>query len=135
VDNYHEVLDARRPERARGTEIISELYVPRAALADFLRAVRANFRQHRVELVYGTIRLIERDDETFLPWARGAYACVIFNLHTEHTAAGIDRSARAFRRLIDSPSTSAGASTSPTTASLRARTWQPATHGSQNSWP
>lgn len=34
----------------------------------------------------GTIRLIERDDETFLAWARQPYACVIFNLHVVHTA-------------------------------------------------
>jgi FAD/FMN-containing dehydrogenase len=101
VDNYHQWLDARLPQGPRGTEIISELYVPKVALADFLRSVSADFREHRVELVYGTIRLIERDDDTFLPWARDAYACVIFNLHTEHSAAGIERSARAFRRLIE----------------------------------
>ena len=36
-------------------------------------------------MIYGTVRLIERDDETFLAWARDRYACVIFNLHVEHT--------------------------------------------------
>lgn len=52
-------------------------------------------------MIYGTIRLIERDDETFLAWAKQSYACVIFNLHVEHTRAGVDQSAAAFRRLID----------------------------------
>jgi FAD/FMN-containing dehydrogenase len=54
-----------------------------------------------VDLIYGTIRLIEADTESFLPWARQAYACVIFNLHTPHTPDGIEATHDAFRRLID----------------------------------
>jgi len=53
------------------------------------------------DLIYGTIRLIERDDESFLAWAREPYACIIFNLHTVHSRQGLERSSRAFRRLID----------------------------------
>ena len=52
-------------------------------------------------MIYGTVRIIERDDESFLPWARQLYACVIFNLHTVHNPEGLQRSAGAFRRLID----------------------------------
>ena len=52
-------------------------------------------------LVYGTIRLVERDDEAVLTWAREAWACVIFNLHTEHDPVGMERSVEAFRTLID----------------------------------
>ena len=33
--------------------------------------------------------------------AKDRYACVIFNLHTVHTPAGLRHSANAFRRLID----------------------------------
>ena len=51
--------------------------------------------------MYGTIRLVERDDESVLAWARESWACVIFNLHVEHTAGGITRSGEHFRRLID----------------------------------
>ena len=47
------------------------------------------------------MRFTEADPDTYLPWARQAYACVVFNLHTPHTPAGIERSATAFRRLID----------------------------------
>jgi hypothetical protein len=54
-----------------------------------------------VDAIYGTIRLIERDEESYLPWARESWACVIFNLHTVHTDEGIAHSADAFRRLID----------------------------------
>ncbi|UUZ53494.1 hypothetical protein LP419_32650 [Massilia sp. H-1] len=80
--------------------MIGEIYVPRA-LVDFMGAAAADFRLHGVDLIYGTIRLIERDDESFLPWARQDYACVIFNLHTRHTEAGIEATMQAFRRLID----------------------------------
>jgi FAD/FMN-containing dehydrogenase len=54
-----------------------------------------------VNLIYGTIRLIERDDETFLAWATDRWACIIFNLCTVHTDEGLARSADDFRRLID----------------------------------
>ena len=64
--------------------MISELYVPRDALADFMEDVGSDFVTNQANLIYGTVRLIERDDETFLPWAREAWACVIFNLHTAH---------------------------------------------------
>jgi hypothetical protein len=63
--------------------------------------VREDFRRHAVDLIYGTVRLIRRDEDTFLPWAREDWACVVLNLHTVHTPAGLDASARAFRRLID----------------------------------
>jgi hypothetical protein len=54
-----------------------------------------------VDLIYGTIRLIERDRESFLPWAKQDYACIIFNLHTPHSPEGPEATAQAFRRLID----------------------------------
>jgi FAD/FMN-containing dehydrogenase len=99
LDGYHHAIDAALGHC--GSEMIGELYVPRGRLVDFMRAAAADFRAHAVDLIYGTIRLIERDDESFLPWARQAYACVIFNLHTPHTAGGIEATAQAFRRLID----------------------------------
>jgi FAD/FMN-containing dehydrogenase len=54
-----------------------------------------------VPVIYGTVRMIERDTESFLAWAREDFACVIFNLHTEHSSAGIAAAADAFRALID----------------------------------
>jgi hypothetical protein len=70
-------------------------------LQAFFDEVRVDFRKNKVELIYGTVRLIERDDESFLPWAKEPYACTIFNLHTVHSPEGLQRSADAFRRLID----------------------------------
>jgi FAD/FMN-containing dehydrogenase len=81
--------------------VISELYVPRELLADFMSAAAEDLRRNGGDVIYGTIRLIERDTETYLAWARERFACVIFNLHTVHSEEGIARSAEAFRRLID----------------------------------
>jgi FAD/FMN-containing dehydrogenase len=100
LDDYHRALDARAAG-ARGTEMITEIYVPRPALEAFFADVRETFRNSAVPIVYGTVRLIEQDSETVLPWARQPWACTIFNLHVEHTPAGIERAADAFRTLID----------------------------------
>jgi FAD/FMN-containing dehydrogenase len=100
LDGYHRPLDTALGS-GPATEMITEIYVPRAALGDFFEDVRRTFRTNRVPIVYGTVRLIERDAETFLPWAREPWACTIFNLHVEHTPAGIERAADAFRALID----------------------------------
>ena len=99
LDDYHADID--RTLGHRGSEVITELYVPRARLADFMAAAADDCRRERVDVIYGTVRLIRRDDETFLPWAREDYACVIFNLHVRHDPAGLAHAAAAFRRLID----------------------------------
>lgn len=99
LDGYHKQIDGLLGHQ--GSEMIGELYVPRAELPAFMRDAAQDFRQHAVDLIYGTVRLIEADTESFLPWARQDYACVIFNLHTEHTGSGIAATAAAFQRLID----------------------------------
>ncbi len=85
----------------RSSLIITELYVPRGLLADFLRAAAELLREGRAPVIYGTVRLIERDDESFLPWAKEAYACVIFNLQVLHTETALATAAEIFRALID----------------------------------
>ena len=101
IDDYHSWLDHETQAEHEATEIISELYVPRPALPEFLAEAAQDFRTNGVDCIYGTIRLIERDDESFLTWAKRPYACTIFNLHTRHTSDGLEHSAAAFRRLID----------------------------------
>lgn len=101
IDNYHEELDKRLGATHKGTEMITELYVPRPALPSFLSAVRADFRQHKTQLIYGTIRLIERDSESFLAWAREPWVCTVMNLHVDHYPEGIRKAENEFRRLID----------------------------------
>ncbi|MBA2595685.1 MAG: FAD-binding oxidoreductase [Chloroflexia bacterium] len=100
-DGYHRALDARLGASSPGSEMISELYVPRRDLARFMAEVADDFRVHETPIIYGTVRLIERDDETVLTWARQPWACVVFNLHVDHTPDGIARAAAAFRRPID----------------------------------
>jgi len=100
-DNYHREIDDKLHSPYPATEMITEINVPRPALKGFLDEVREDFRKHGTELIYGTVRLIESDEESFLPWAKQPYACTIFNLHTIHSPEGFKRSEHAFRRLID----------------------------------
>ena len=58
-------------------------------------------KQTGANVVYGTVRLIEAEDETFLRWAKRDFACIIFNLLVEHSPAGIDRGQAQFQSLID----------------------------------
>lgn len=101
LDNYHEALDERLPPESRGSEMIGELYVPRSALVRFMKDMREDMRASQADLIYGTIRFIEKDDETFLRWANERYACVVFNLHTGHAPDATERTAAQFRRLIN----------------------------------
>ncbi len=100
-DAYHVDLDRELGAPVKGSEMITELYVPRTALPEFMAAVRADARQHDLNIVYGTVRLIEQDSESVLAWARDRWACVVFNLHVDHTPEGIGKAAADFRRLID----------------------------------
>jgi len=101
LDDYHRPLDARLGAATPGTEMITELYVPRARLTELMSAVREDFLRHAVDFIYGTIRLTRRDEDAFLAWARDDWACVIFNLHVDHHPPGLARARQAFQRLID----------------------------------
>jgi FAD/FMN-containing dehydrogenase len=100
-DGYHQQLDLRLGATAPGSEMIAELYVPRDRLAEFMATIAEDFRSNQAQVIYGTVRLIERDGESFLAWAREPWACIIFNLHVDHTPSGIEAAAAAFRRLND----------------------------------
>ncbi len=97
LDDYHDALNRRLG--GRGSETIAELYVPRERLAWFMVAAAEVLRAMRADVIYGTIRLIERDDETFLPWARRPYACVVINLHVDHTGHSVLLALETFRLL------------------------------------
>ena len=101
LDDYHRSLDRRLRARVSASEVIGELFVPRPALRDFMAEAAAELRRRGVVVIYGTVRLIEREAESFLAWAREPWACVIFNLHTEHSRQGIAATTGAFRALID----------------------------------
>jgi FAD/FMN-containing dehydrogenase len=101
VDNYHEELDKRLGAKEKGTEMITEIYALRKNLPHFLDDVRKDCRENKVNVIFGVFRLIEKDDESFLAWAKEPYACVIFNLHVVHSPQGLEKAAEDFRRLID----------------------------------
>ncbi len=96
VNDYHEAIDG-----CRGSEMITELYVPHGRLIPFMKQAAELLRTRAIPVIYGTMRLIRRDEESFLAWATEDFACVIFNLHTEHTEEGIPHAADTFRDLID----------------------------------
>lgn len=101
LENYHTALDERRGCGVRGGEMITELYVPRDRLTMLMDAIRRDFLKNPTNLIYGTIRLIDRDSESALPWAKDRYACVIFNLHVDHRPDEVEKARTAFVRLID----------------------------------
>ena len=101
LDEYHVALDKRLPPGGQGTEMISEVYVPRESLLSFMKDVARDLRASKGNVIYGTIRFIEPDDESFLPWARKRYASIIFNLHTSHAPAALEKTAADFRGLIE----------------------------------
>ncbi len=95
-DSYREAVDPRR-----GTEMITEVYVPRENFVPLLAQVRKDFLQHNVDMTYGTIRFIEADTESFLAWAKEPSVCIVCNLHVPHTAEGKRKAVEDFRRIID----------------------------------
>lgn len=101
IDDYHVALDARTGAQVPGSEMISELYVPPGRLIEFLRAAARRLTEIGAPVIYGTVRLIARDDETFLPWARQDFACIVLNLHMDHSPEGLALAATASRALID----------------------------------
>ena len=102
IDDYHRDLDRLLYHGTRSSETITEVYVPLPRLAEFMHLAAEELVRRKSEVIYGTIRLIEQDDETFLNWATQAYACIVFNLHFEHSGPGIAKVADDLRWLIDS---------------------------------
>lgn len=99
--HYHRVVDQTTKTGHPGIDMITEVYVPRSVLPEFVSDVRQDFLKNKIDNVYGTVRMIERDDETFLAWARERFACVIFTLHAERTPSGLARLADTCRGIID----------------------------------
>ena len=99
VDGYHEAIDRRLGHV--GSEVITELYVPLPRLAPFLANVAEAARGDAMDLIYGTVRLIRRDAETALAWARQDFACIVFNLHVRHAPEARLRLQQHLQKLAD----------------------------------
>lgn len=99
---YHQRIDERRKGSEPGADLIFEVYVPRDQVINFAEDARAQLLATSIPLVYGTVRFIEKDADSFLAWAKKAYACVIFTPHVESSDAGIDAAKRLCRHLEQS---------------------------------
>jgi hypothetical protein len=60
VDGYHADLDRATGAKAKGSEMITEIYVQRPQLAAFMEDARAALRRRRANVIYGTVRMIEK---------------------------------------------------------------------------
>jgi FAD/FMN-containing dehydrogenase len=96
-------FDAHRTavNKQLGTQMITEAYVAPEKFLPFMAAVRQDYIDHQVDMTYGTIRFIEKDSETFLPWAKERSVCIVCNLNVVHTDVGKQKAAEDFRRIID----------------------------------
>lgn len=99
--DYHGEVDRRTGASHPGSEVITELYVPPERLVEFLRSAARLLVERQAPVIYGTIRLIQPDEETVMAWASQRSACIIFNLHVDHVAKSIEQAAGTFRALID----------------------------------
>jgi FAD/FMN-containing dehydrogenase len=100
-NDYHDLVNSALPQKDAGSLMITEVYVPRDKITAFIEQIIEDEREYHFNIIYGTLRLIKKDDESFLAWAKDDYACVIFNLRVAHTTEGIAKAQRDFQRLID----------------------------------
>ncbi|MGE5445115.1 MAG: FAD-binding oxidoreductase [Ignavibacteriales bacterium] len=100
IKGYHHQLD-QMLDTPEASDITTAVYVPRKDLAGFIDEVREDFRKNRVDLIFGDIGVVEKDNESFLAYAKQPYAQISFNVHTIHSPQGVERTRQAYRRLID----------------------------------
>ncbi len=100
INGYHKKIDSRLGSACHGSEAITELYVPRSSLGTFMKRAASLLKDECANVIYGTVRLIEPDQETFLAWASQPWACIIFNLHVDHDHSSIQAVSNVFRKLF-----------------------------------
>ena len=93
---YREAVNPKQ-----GTEMITEIYLDHDKAIPCLESIREDLASRKADVTYGTIRLIEADHETFLPWARRRSVCIVANLHCPGTASGIKKTKQHFRAILD----------------------------------
>jgi len=96
---YHKTVDRHLGDDSKGADLIWEFYVPRGELIAFFEEARRALLNSETPLIYGTVRFIEQDRDSFLAWAKKRYACVIFTPHYPGGAAGIRRASELYRQL------------------------------------
>lgn len=82
-------------------DVLHEYFVPRGTLAGFIESIRPILLRERADLLNVTVRDVDRDDTTALPYARGDVYAVVMFFHQERSASGDERMQRLTRQLID----------------------------------
>ncbi len=97
---YHKNIEKHLGPEFEGADLILEVYVPRRELIAYLEDARYLLSSGEIPMVYGTVRFIEQDKDSFLAWAKKRYACVIFTLHTKSDARALHKTENLCRQLI-----------------------------------
>ena len=100
-ENYEDYLEKTLPDYKTGSLMISEVYVPRQKIYEFMTDLSLANEKQQLDIIYGTIRLIKTDTETFLPWAKQDYASIVLNIRVEHSELGLEKARGDFQLLID----------------------------------
>ncbi len=95
-EGYQNAVDIEQ-----GTEVITEVYVSKDSYLPFMTKMREDFLKWQCDLTYGTIRLIKKDTESYLAWAKEDFVCIICNLNVKHTDEGVTKAKEHFRMIID----------------------------------
>jgi len=96
---YHKIVDRHLGDESKGADLIWEFYVPRGEVIAFLEEARRALLKSATPLIYGTVRFIEQDRDSFLAWAKKRYACVIFTPHYSAGAAAMRKASELYREL------------------------------------
>jgi FAD/FMN-containing dehydrogenase len=97
---YHQEIEKRLGADYVGADLILEVYVPRTELIPLLEDARRILLASGMPLIYGTVRFIEQDKDSFLAWAKKRYACVIFSPHSSGETQAFRKTGEVCRQLI-----------------------------------
>jgi FAD/FMN-containing dehydrogenase len=97
---YHQEIEKRLGADFVGADLILEVCVPRSELIPLLEEARRILLASGMPLIYGTIRFIEQDKDSYLAWAKKRYACVIFSPHSSGETQALRKTGEVCRQLI-----------------------------------
>jgi FAD/FMN-containing dehydrogenase len=97
---YHQEIEKRLGADYEGADLILEVYVPRAELIPLLEDARRILLASGMPLIYGTVRFIEQDKDSYLAWAKKRCACVIFSPHSSGETQALRKTGEVCRQLI-----------------------------------
>jgi FAD/FMN-containing dehydrogenase len=105
---YHQEIEKRLGADFVGADLTLEVYVPRSELIPLLEEARRILLASGMPLIYGAIRFIEQDKDSYLAWAKKRYACVIFSPHSSGETQALRKTGGVCRQLIRAASKRGG---------------------------